>query len=85
MYRRLITVLALAAGVSARSIQRNTCDCSFHLTTSGHVSFPVGEDAEGEILGGSSLSKASFCLNGNTIVDANGNGCFFTRKCSFAY
>jgi len=79
MVNAFVAALALCAGAAAISIKRGgTCSCSFHLTSSGHVAFPIGEDEVGEVLGGSKEQQASFCLNGNTIVDANGNGCWFT-------
>jgi hypothetical protein len=84
MLSKLFTLL-VAASLAEASVQRYNraaprCDCSFKLNSTGKVTFPIGEDAEGEVLGGSKLSQASFCLNGDVITDTKGNPCFFTRK-----
>jgi hypothetical protein len=84
MLSKIVAVVAAATLAQASSrhyfARAPACACSFHLTSSGHVSFPIGEDSEGEVLGGSKLSQASFCLNGDTITDSKGNPCFFTRE-----
>jgi len=74
----LLRTLALAAGGRALTLRENTCQCSFTLSTSGDVTGPVDEDSEGEVLEGSKLTAAKFCLNGDIIVDAKGNPCLFT-------
>lgn len=79
MHTSVLSALLLAAGSSALTLKRgDTCQCSFTLSASGDVTGPVGEDSEGEVLEGSKLTAAKFCLNGDTIVDSKGNSCLFT-------
>lgn len=78
MQTTLLSALVLAAGSSALTLRGSTCQCSFTLSASGDVTGPVGEDSMGEVLEGSKLSAATFCLNGDTIVDTKGNPCWFT-------
>jgi hypothetical protein len=81
MMMMVMTLAGLLLGARTASVPRSPqCSCAFQLATSGTVSFPVGEDSEGEILGGSRLSAASFCLNEDSLFDSSGNPCWFTRE-----
>lgn len=57
---------------------RSTCDVSF--TVDGDISGPVGEISSGQVRAGDGVGSSSFQLQGDQLWDADGNGCWWTRK-----
>ncbi|KAI1634218.1 ubiquitin 3 binding protein But2 C-terminal domain-containing protein [Biscogniauxia mediterranea] len=68
--------LSMVCGTHALTTRQDAC--AFTLTTGGSVSAPVGQYGSGQTRAGLSETPSKFVLEGNTIVDEQGRGCWWT-------
>ncbi len=76
MARNFALILAAASGVSSLALRDSTC--TFTMDTAGAVSYPVGQHSSGQARAGSDLTPTQFTLNGSSLTDSEGRGCWWT-------
>lgn len=71
------TLLTLLSATAANGLViRN--GCQFHLSANGDIMGTVGEISSGQVRAGSGVKPSTFTINGDTIVDDKGRGCWWT-------
>lgn len=76
MASKLALTLAAASSVSGLALRGD--GCTLTLTTSGGVSYPVGQHNSGQTRAGSAITPTEFTLNGGSLTDSQGRGCWWT-------
>jgi hypothetical protein len=75
--QRVILFSSALSGASALTM-RNKSGCSFHLSTEGAVTAPIGQYEGGQTRAGLNDIPSNFTLNGNSISDSDSRGCWWT-------
>ncbi|KAH8161494.1 hypothetical protein CIB48_g6736, partial [Xylaria polymorpha] len=76
MLQKSVAFSTLLGGTYALTMRRS--GCSFHMRTEGAVSAPVGQFDSGQARAGPNETPSTFTLNGSTLRDALGRGCWWT-------
>ncbi|KAI0551500.1 ubiquitin 3 binding protein But2 C-terminal domain-containing protein [Xylaria curta] len=76
MVQKTAAFSSLLGGAYALTMRQS--GCSFHMRTEGALGAPVSQYESGQTRAGSNETPSSFTLNGNTLTDAKGRGCWWT-------
>ncbi|KAI0864844.1 ubiquitin 3 binding protein But2 C-terminal domain-containing protein [Xylaria cubensis] len=76
MVQKSAAFSSLLGGAYALTMRQS--GCSFHMRTEGALSAPVSQYDSGQTRAGPNETPSSFTLNGNTLTDAKGRGCWWT-------
>ncbi|KAI1264846.1 hypothetical protein F5Y18DRAFT_68628 [Xylariaceae sp. FL1019] len=80
----VIPLLSIVWLTTALSLHLNVANaqgsvgCSFHVTCHGAVNASIGEKVSGQARAGSQVPASLFTWFGDSFVDSNGNGCWWT-------
>ncbi|KAI3318063.1 ubiquitin 3 binding protein But2 C-terminal domain-containing protein [Xylariaceae sp. AK1471] len=77
LQRTLLLTSALSLG-GARALTMRQSGCSFHISTEGSLTAPVGQYESGQTRAGPNDTPAEFTLTGDAIRDSQGRGCWWT-------
>ncbi|KAK8054839.1 hypothetical protein PG993_000066 [Apiospora rasikravindrae] len=79
MPSNLAMLAALAGGANALAFRAAPGGCEMTMSTSGSVSYPVGQHGSGQTKAGANLSPTNFKMDGSGgLTDSSGRGCWFT-------
>ncbi|TRX95692.1 hypothetical protein FHL15_003246 [Xylaria flabelliformis] len=76
MVQKSAAFSSLLGGAYALTMRQS--GCSLHMRTEGALSAPVSQYDSGQTRAGPNETPSSFTLNGNTLTDAKGRGCWWT-------